>query len=96
MARTINSMIELSLSPPKRCARGARPLFSVAVVASVAEDLRAVRQLLETGHASARGVGLAERVAYFFLRRSRGSARSLYLQLLLASRSIAERPIASS
>src|SRR5262245_33811490 len=28
--------------------------------------------------------GLAERIAYFFLRRSRGSARSLYLQLLLA------------
>ena len=28
--------------------------------------------------------GLAERVARFFLRRSRGSARSLYLQLLLA------------
>ena len=28
--------------------------------------------------------GLAERVAGFFLRRSRGSARSLYLQLLLA------------
>ena len=28
--------------------------------------------------------GLAERVAAFFLRRSRGSARSLYLQLLLA------------
>src|SRR5215831_19551353 len=28
--------------------------------------------------------GLAERVALFFLRRSRGSARSLYLQLLLA------------
>ena len=28
--------------------------------------------------------GLAERVAKFFLRRSRGSARSLYLQLLLA------------
>jgi anion transporter len=28
--------------------------------------------------------GLAERVAQFFLRRSRGSARSLYLQLLLA------------
>jgi len=28
--------------------------------------------------------GLAERVAHFFLRRSRGSARSLYLQLLLA------------
>lgn len=28
--------------------------------------------------------GLAERVALFFLRRSRGSSRSLYLQLLLA------------
>jgi len=28
--------------------------------------------------------GLAERVALFFLRRSRGNARSLYLQLLLA------------
>lgn len=28
--------------------------------------------------------GLAERVAMFFLRRSRGNARSLYLQLLLA------------
>jgi di/tricarboxylate transporter len=28
--------------------------------------------------------GLAERVARFFLRRSRGSARSLYCQLLLA------------
>ncbi|MCC7487518.1 MAG: anion permease [Burkholderiales bacterium] len=28
--------------------------------------------------------GLAERVAQFFLRRSRGSARTLYLQLLLA------------
>ena len=28
--------------------------------------------------------GLAERVARFFLHRSRGSARSLYLQLLLA------------
>src|SRR5687767_11960194 len=28
--------------------------------------------------------GLAERVARFFLRRSRGNARSLYLQLLLA------------
>ena len=28
--------------------------------------------------------GLAERVAFFFLRRSKGSARSLYLQLLLA------------
>ena len=28
--------------------------------------------------------GLAERIARFFLRRSRGSARSLYLQLLLA------------
>src|SRR4029453_5287810 len=28
--------------------------------------------------------GLAERVAAFFLPRSRGSARSLYLQLLLA------------
>lgn len=27
--------------------------------------------------------GLAERVAHFFLRRSQGSARSLYLQLLL-------------
>src|SRR5688572_20167073 len=28
--------------------------------------------------------GLAERVAHFFLRRSQGNARSLYLQLLLA------------
>ena len=31
--------------------------------------------------------GLAERIARFFLHRSRGSARSLYLQLLLTFRS---------
>jgi anion transporter len=39
--------------------------------------------VLTIGLAVARS-GLAERVARFFLRRSRGSARSLYVQLLLA------------
>lgn len=39
--------------------------------------------VLTIGLAVARS-GLADRVARFFLRRSRGSARSLYLQLLLA------------
>jgi hypothetical protein len=62
LAQTIDVMIDQALHPPRISARGARPLFDAAVVASVAADLRAICRLLRSGHASARGVGLAERL----------------------------------
>jgi hypothetical protein len=62
LARTIDVMIDQALHPPGICARSARPLFDTAVVASAAADLRAICGLLRTGGASARGVGLAERL----------------------------------
>jgi hypothetical protein len=62
LARTIEGMIEQALNPPNLYTRGARPLFEVAVVAAVAEELWAVSQLLRTEHISERGVALAERL----------------------------------
>jgi hypothetical protein len=55
-------MIDHALHPPGICARKARPLFDTAVVASADADVRAICRLRGTGCASARGVGLAERL----------------------------------
>jgi len=62
LARAIDGMIDLALNPPKIRGRGARPLFEIAVVACVAEDLRAISRRLGAHHASVRGVALAERL----------------------------------
>ena len=65
LARTLEAMLRQALSPPRIMTRGARPLFSLRVIASVAPDLRAVISLLETENAPARGVALTERlIAY--------------------------------
>jgi sodium-dependent dicarboxylate transporter 2/3/5 len=62
---------------------GAVPGFSQALAGFADPVAYFLIGVLTIGLAVSRS-GLAERVAYFFLRRSRGSARSLYLQLLLA------------
>jgi anion transporter len=62
---------------------GAVPGFSQALAGFADPVAYFLIGVLTIGLAVSRS-GLAERVAHFFLRRSRGSARSLYLQLLLA------------
>lgn len=62
LARTLEMMLRQALRPPRIMTRGARPLFSVLVIASVAPDLRALISVLRTKNASARGVGLLERL----------------------------------
>ena len=62
---------------------GAVPGFREALVGFSEPVAFFLIGVLTIGLAVARS-GLAERVARFFLRRSRGSARSLYAQLLLA------------
>jgi hypothetical protein len=62
LARAIDGVIDQALNPPKMRGRGVRPLFEIVVVAFVAEDLRAISQLLGAQHASIRGVALAERL----------------------------------
>jgi hypothetical protein len=62
LARTLEIMLRQALCPPRIMTRGARPLFSVLVIASVAPDLRALISVLRTKNASARGVGLLERL----------------------------------
>jgi anion transporter len=62
---------------------GGVPGFREALVGFAEPVTYFVMGVLTIGLAVSRS-GLAERVALFFLRRSRGNARSLYLQLLLA------------
>ena len=62
LARALETMLGQALRPPRLMTRGASPLFSVRVIASVAPDLRAVISLLQTGSARARGVALTERL----------------------------------
>ena len=62
LARAIDGMVDQALNPPTTWGRGARPLFEVAVVALVAEDLRAISRLLRAERASVRGVALTERL----------------------------------
>lgn len=61
-ARTLEMMLRQALRPPRIMTRGARPLFSVLVIGSVAPDLRALISVLRTENASAKGVGLLERL----------------------------------
>jgi hypothetical protein len=62
LARTLEMMLRQALRPPRVMTRGARPLFSLLVIASVAPDLRALISVLRTENASARGVSLLERL----------------------------------
>lgn len=62
LARTLEMMLRQALRPPRIMTRGACPLFSLLVIASVAPDLRALISVLRTKNASARGVGLLERL----------------------------------
>lgn len=62
IAQTIEGMIEQALNPRTPCPRSARPLFEVAVVASVAGDLRGIGQHLRSEHACVRGVALLDRL----------------------------------
>ncbi len=62
---------------------GGVPGFREALVGFAEPVTYFVMGVLTIGLAVSRS-GLAERVALFFLRRSRGNARSLYFQLLLA------------
>ncbi|HEX2827406.1 MAG TPA: SLC13 family permease [Burkholderiales bacterium] len=62
---------------------GGVPGFSQALAGFAEPVAYFLIGVLTIGLAVSRG-GLAERIARFFLRRSRGNARSLYLQLLLA------------
>lgn len=48
LARTLETMLCQALNPPRITTRGARPLFSVRVIASVAPSLRTVISLLQT------------------------------------------------
>ncbi|MEO7728376.1 MAG: SLC13 family permease [Burkholderiales bacterium] len=64
-------------------ASGGVPGFREALVGFADPVTYFVMGVLTIGLAVSRS-GLAERVALFFLHRSRGSARSLYVQLLLA------------
>ena len=64
-------------------ASGGVPGFREALVGFADPVTYFVMGVLTIGLAVSRS-GLAERVAQFFLHRSRGSARSLYVQLLLA------------
>jgi hypothetical protein len=62
LARTLEMMLRQAVRPPRIMTRGARPLFSVVVIASVAPDLRGLISVLRTNNASAEGVGLLERL----------------------------------
>jgi hypothetical protein len=62
LARTLETMIRDATHPATIITRGARPLFDVRVIATVAHDLRAVIDLLQTDTARARGVALIERL----------------------------------
>ncbi|HET6867145.1 MAG TPA: DUF3093 family protein [Solirubrobacteraceae bacterium] len=62
MARTLETMLHQALRPPRIMTRGARPLFSARVIASVAPDLLAVISLLQTEQTRARGVAMTERL----------------------------------
>jgi hypothetical protein len=62
MAHAIEGIVEQALKRPGPFARSARPLFNTAVVATVAEELSAISAVLQTEHASVRGVALAERL----------------------------------
>jgi len=62
LARTIEKMLNEALSPPRIMMRGARPLFSIRVIAGVAPELRVVIGLLRTEKIRARGVALTERL----------------------------------
>jgi hypothetical protein len=62
LARSFDTMVRYATNPPRIITRGARPLFDVRMIASVAPDLRAVIGLLQTGPARARGVALTERL----------------------------------
>jgi hypothetical protein len=62
LAGALETMLGQALSSPRIMMRGARPLFSVRVIAIVAPDLRAVIRLLQTGPVRARGVALTERL----------------------------------
>ena len=62
LARTLETMLCQALNPPRITTRGARPLFSVRVIASVAPSLRTVISLLQTEQARARGVARAEQL----------------------------------
>jgi hypothetical protein len=62
LARTLEMMLRQAVRPPRIMTRGARPLFSGLVIASVAPDLRALISVLRTKNASAKGVGLLERL----------------------------------
>ena len=62
LANAIDHMVAYALKPPTLCTRGARPLYTITVVASVADDLQRISQPLRVGRASVRGVALAERL----------------------------------
>jgi hypothetical protein len=62
LARALETMLEQAVNSPRIVTRGARPLFSVRVIAGVAPDLRAVIRLLQAGPVRARGVALTERL----------------------------------
>jgi hypothetical protein len=62
LARTLEMMLRQAVRPPRIMTRGARPLFSVVVIASVAPDLRGLISVLRTKNASAKGVGLLKRL----------------------------------
>jgi hypothetical protein len=61
-ARTLEMMVRQALRPPSIMMTGARPLFSLPVIAGVAPDLRALISALRTENARARGVSLLERL----------------------------------
>ena len=61
LASTIDRMVAHALNPPD-AVHGARPLYTITVVASVADDLHRISRLLRAERASIRGTALAERL----------------------------------
>jgi hypothetical protein len=73
LAGNLAAMLDQASNRRKLAACRVRPLFDLAVVATVADDLRAVIRLLRANHTPARGVALAERLVPTLARRCTGT-----------------------
>jgi hypothetical protein len=62
LARTLESMIDETLTSRPLALRSARPLLHRPLIAAVQDEMRAIASLLSTETPSARGVALVERI----------------------------------
>jgi hypothetical protein len=62
LAKTLDTMIRYTTTPPKIRTTATRPLYDPTVITRVAPDLRAVIENLQSEHTHARGVALTEQL----------------------------------